>query len=291
MSLQKYLNQHYSTSSVKAYASKIDYYLLSIPNPETASYSELIDYLAAERKRQSSSSLQLLLQGIKKYYRYLIEKEIRADNPAQSIYLKTVKSKTPLILSKLLINKELELVWNYFLTKEYRYKNRKNRNISLVGLLLKQGLRRREIEDLKTEHIDLEKGQIYIPSSPKTKARTLALETSQILPFYRYLKEDRPKLLLGKEATKSLFITKNKRTEKATLLYYLVKTSKHLLKDKTVNISTIRMSVIAAQFKRGHSLQQVQYFAGHLYPSTTERYRISNLQALQEGVLKHHPLQ
>ncbi len=74
-------------------------------------------------------------------------------------------------------------------------------------------------------------------------------------------------------------------------LQYLIKTAKDIVLTKRFNPKTIRMSVIADQFKKGHSLQQVQYFAGHRYPSSTERYKSSHLQALQQGILKHHPLQ
>ena len=48
---------------------------------------------------------------------------------------------------------------------------------------------------------------------------------------------------------------------------------------------------ILREFEFEFNLREVQYFAGHRYPSSTERYKSSNLEALQQGILKYHPLQ
>ena len=51
----------------------------------------------------------------------------------------------------------------------------------------------------------------------------------------------------------------------------------------------IRSSVITYWLKN-HNLRQVQYFAGHKYVSSTERYQLNNLDNLQNKLEKYHPL-
>lgn len=39
-----------------------------------------------------------------------------------------------------------------------------------------------------------------------------------------------------------------------------------------------------------HNLRQVQYMAGHIYVSSTERYKINSLDNLKSKLEKLHPL-
>jgi integrase/recombinase XerD len=64
---------------------------------------------------------------------------------------------------------------------------------------------------------------------------------------------------------------------------------KGLYRGRTVNAQTIRQSVIAGFLKQGHDISVVQGFAGHKYPSTTERYRQNEIETLKAAVAKYHP--
>jgi integrase/recombinase XerD len=48
--------------------------------------------------------------------------------------------------------------------------------------------------------------------------------------------------------------------------------------------------VIANLLKQGHDLSLVQNFAGHKYPSTTEKYKQSEIETLKAAVNKYHPI-
>jgi integrase/recombinase XerD len=254
-----------------------------------ATYQSIISYINSLRSSQKRASIHRILQSIKKYYNYLNYTEQRIDNPARNINLKDSKSKGSIVQNRLLSTEELAKLWQHFNTKKYRYGILKNRTIAMVSLLLYQGLRSGEIGRLMVENIDLEKAQIYIEKSRGTRARTLALQSAQIFPFYQYMYQDRPRLL-GDKTSNALFINKLGRAESGESLHYLIETTRSLLPHKIINPKVIRMSVLSEQFKQGKSLQEVQYFAGHRYPSSTERYKTSDLKALQENILKHHPL-
>jgi len=59
---------------------------------------------------------------------------------------------------------------------------------------------------------------------------------------------------------------------------------------KSITPNIIRQSVIALMLKKGKDLRLVQAFAGHLKPSSTERYRPDDSEALKQSVNKYHPL-
>ena len=251
MTLHAYLHQKYSPKTAKCYLRDIGYFLAAVPNASNADYSLVLEYLKAQRKLQKPASLDRILQGIKKYYNYLINEGLRDDNPAHSIQLKDNFTDLPLLPQNLLSGKELDDAWDWFLTKPYRYNLLKNRDISMMGLLLHQGLRAGEFALLTMGDIDLLKATIYVPCSPRTMSRTLALESSQVLPFYQYL-QDRKKLV--KSSCNNLFINKLGQSESGETLHYLVSLLRPLFPDKKVNPKVLRMSVIARQFERGHKL-------------------------------------
>ena len=228
----------------------------------------------------------------------MLDQELRQDHPAQFINLKDYKNKQPISGKRLLNQEEMEQLWQHFLTKNYRYEMVKNRNICIVGLLMHQALQSGEIRRLNVEDLDLQKGEIFIHQTTKSRARTLPLERSQLLFFYDYIYKDRPLLLEentteteGSRKQKALFISQRGGRDKGETLHALVRPTRHFLEGRNINPNLIRMSSISNKFKQGHSLQEVQYFAGHRYPSSTERYKSSNLEALQQGILKYHPLQ
>jgi integrase/recombinase XerD len=58
---------------------------------------------------------------------------------------------------------------------------------------------------------------------------------------------------------------------------------------RNVNAQTIRQSVITNLLKQNNDLRLVQAFAGHKYPSTTEKYKQTNVTQLKLALELHHP--
>ena len=65
---------------------------------------------------------------------------------------------------------------------------------------------------------------------------------------------------------------------------------KNVYPGRKVNAQTIRQSVIANLLKQGNDISVVQAFAGHKYPSSTERYKQTEVETLKAAVNKYHPL-
>jgi len=115
------------------------------------------------------------------------------------------------------------------------------------------------------------------------------LKPKQIYWLINYIEKDRPKLL--KVKTEKLVITKVGTAEMGEGICYIIETLRHLFPNRKLNPKTIRQSVITNLLKAGKDLRLVQAFAGHKYPSATERYKQTDLEELKHQIQKYHPLQ
>lgn len=287
MSIEEYLKKHYSPDTAKAYKREIEIYLSNYPTAETANYKNITDYIGLLRKRYSkAATISRIVSGIKVYYGYLCSEGTRNDNPTKAIKLRDRQSRD-IQLQDLFTTEELE---NLLYRKE-RYTNLDYRNKVLSSLLIYQGLHPREMENLLIEDIDLNNGSIYIRPTPKTNGRTLQLRPNQILLFHKYINEIRPKLLQQTESNVLLTGIRGGAMSGEDITKHIKRSFKGLYPNRKVNAMAIRQSVITNLLKQGHDISVVQAFAGHKYPSTTERYKQSEVETLQAAVNKYHPRQ
>jgi integrase/recombinase XerD len=212
-----------------------------------------------------------------------VTKDLREDNPVKSIKLRDNKSRD-IQLQDLFKPTELEQL----LERNERYPILKNRNKIIISLLIYQGLTNGEITNLELENINLEEGTIYIKQGRKTNSRILKLQAKQIYFLMEYIQNDRPKLLKSK--SEKLIISKLGTVENGEGIGALIKTQKHLFPTRKLTAKTIRQSVITNLLKSGADLRLVQVFAGHKYPSATEKYKQTAVEELKNQLLKHHPL-
>ena len=285
MELEQYLNEHLAASTVKRYQREInlyhEYLKARSQSADEASYNDVMEYIGYLRKHQNSIACGL--HGVKKYYEYLVASGRRKDNPSMSIRLRDRPSKD-IQLQDFFTSQELEQL----LERKERYSLLVNRNKLIVSLLIYQGLTNGEIKRIELKDIDLEQGAIYIKQGTRTNRRTLKLESKQVYWLMNYIEKDRTRLL--KVITEKLIISKLGREENGEGISYLIESMRSKFPDRKLNPKTIRQSVIANLLKQGKDLRLVQAFAGHKYPSTTERYKQSQVQDLKKEVLKYHPL-
>lgn len=285
--IEKYLQQHYSPDTAKAYKREIEIYLSNYPAASTANYKDITNYIGILRQRYNKpATINRILSSIKVYYNYLCYAGIRNDNPTKAIKLRD-KQNRDIQLQDLFTAEELETLMN----RKERFINLAYRNKVLMSLLIYQALHPRETENLVIENINLSSGSIYIKSTHKTNSRTLQLKPNQILLFYQYIHEARIKLLKGKTNDKLIIGQRGEAMTAEDITKHVKRSFKKLYPNRTVNAQTIRQSVITNLLKQGHDLSLVQNFAGHKYPSTTEKYKQNEIETLKAAVNKYHPLQ
>ncbi|HZD93976.1 MAG TPA: site-specific integrase, partial [Candidatus Sulfotelmatobacter sp.] len=203
----------------------------------------------------------------------------------RSILLKDQRSRD-IQLQDLFTMEELEVLLN----RPERYSRLESRNKVLISLLIYQALYPVEMEVLTTRDINLEAGTVQIRPTAKTNSRQLTLKPNQILLFYHYLQEIREKLLGENKSDQLLIGQRGDPMPAEDITKHVKRSFKDIYPGRTVNAQTIRQSVIAHLLKQGHSLSVVQAFAGHKYPSSTERYRQNEIDTLKAAIEAYHPM-
>lgn len=284
--LSDYLLEKYSSETVKVYLPDIRRFISYMGEERAvrAGYRDIMEYTGYLRKMyQNPRTISRMLYGVKAWYFYLIEKGERADHPCRQIRLKDARG-GDVQIQDLFTGAQMEKL----MQRNERFEAAKLRNKVIISLLIYQGLRLTEIVSLRVKDVDLEAGTVFIRSMPRTVERTLNLKTRQVMLFYSYIHDVRPKLL--RTGTDRLILTLRGSAENGEGINYLIETFKPLFPERNLNARTIRQSVIANMLKEGKDLRVVQVFAGHRKISSTEKYRQSGLEQLQKMVDRYHPL-
>ena len=284
--LNAYLHDHYTPKTANAYQREIDIYIFNNQNSAGHTYTEIVNYLGILRtKYKNPKTIHRILFSIKAYYSYLCFIEVRKDNPTKSIKLRDQISRD-IQLQDLFSTVELTALLN---AKQERYSTLECRNKVIISLLIYQALKPHDIEVLECVEVNLEKATIYIKSSTKSNSRTLTLKANQILLFKKYMEEIRFKLIAENESN-AFIIGQRGLPMTAEDITKHIKRNYNIYKPRKVTALAIRQSVITNFLKQNIDLRIVQSFAGHKYPSTTERYKQDNVEALQTALQIYHPI-
>lgn len=264
---------------------------------EDTRYNDLLNFIDYCRlEGNSKKHINNKIRSIRNYYDYLKKKNPKLINPAINLHLKGIRHKLP---ANIIEFTELEKVYTNYKTETLRDK----RNKIILSLLIYQGLTTEELHRLEPGNLKLKEGKINVPGNRRRNSRKLELKPFQILELHEYLSETRTKILNeiskpkpARKPTKinktklenSLFISMNGSENIKSSLYHLFIAIKKV-NPEIRNAKQIRSSVITYWLKN-HNLRQVQYMAGHKYVSSTERYKLNNLENLQSQLEKLHPL-
>ena len=279
--------------------------------PEDTRYNDLLSFIDyCKLGADSKKLINRKLLSIRNFYEYLKKENQSIINPAANLHLKGEPRK---IISGTIDFKELENLYQSYppnIATDCRWilfeKNeglRKKRNKVILGLLIYQGVTTEELQQLEPSHLKLKEGKIYIPGNRRRNSRTLELNPFQILELHEYINETRPAIIKqigtatptkkpykinNKAIEKQLFISMNGSENIKVGLFHMFKGIKKI-NPNIINAQQIRQSAITYWLKT-NNLRQVQYFAGHKYVSSTERYQMNNLDSLKDKLEKCHPL-
>jgi len=265
--------------------------------PEETRYNDILNFIDhCHLEGKSKKHINSKLRSIRNFYDFLKAQNPEITNPATNLHIKGIRQRLP---SNIIGFKRLEELYQQYPVVDSRTK----RNRIILGLLVYQGVTTEELKQLEVNHVKLKAGKIYVPGNRRRNSRTLELKPFQILELHEYLKKIRPQILNEisnpkparkpnqidmKKLREQLFISINgSENIKNSLLHMfrnIRKTNPEILHPKQ-----IRASVITYWLK-DYNLRQVQYFAGHKYVSSTERYQLNHLDNLQRKIEKYHPL-
>ncbi len=286
ISFERFLHKYgHTDATVKSYLFANKIFLTDNPKPEFFNYKDVVQYLNSKSADYKNGNTKIyLLNGMKKYYDYLVEIGLRDDHPCKNFNVRNQRRKE-VIHQDLFSSKELEAL----LDREERYEDLKQKNKALVSLLIYQGLNAGEMIRLKVQHIDFDKGLIFVKSSRKIGQRHLEIHSKQYRLLDNYINEGRKKLLSVE--TDFLLIGKLGKPITTEDVHYIISTLKPLYPDRNLNPKTIRQSVIANWLnEKKLPLEQVQMMSGQKWISTTVKYRQNSVEEQRELMNKWFPI-
>jgi integrase/recombinase XerD len=252
---------------------------------ETINYQSIIKYLSGERKKGiKPAGIYQCLRTVCIYLDYEIEKGTIKENPANRIRLKDKEERA---LLPPIEKMELDRIYSEFAGREpktERSKRTHERDTVFLGLLVFQGLDSGNLKRLTIKNINLTAGIVYIASTRKSNARTLKLESVQILSLYNYITQTRETIREDRTGENHLFTTR-KLDERISVFIRKLKQDYPEIQSP----GHIRQSVIIGWLK-AHPIRQVQYMAGHKNIRSTERYRNEDINDLSYQLNKYHPI-
>jgi len=251
-------------------------------------YKILLKYVKhLQAKKWKAETVNNQLRCVKYYFDYLIDENIRVDNPAEEVKVKRERTK---VLSNLLSSDELEDLYYSYQTEninDFYFTATAKRNKVITGLIVYQGLNSTSLARLQIEHLQLYKGKIYVPRTLKSNSRTLVLRSWQVIEMMEYINEYRPKIQQHINLYDETLFPLNTNQFNSILSSLTRKLKRTNYKVK--NVSQLRASVITIWLDK-YNIREVQEMAGHKYIGSTERYKQDNLENLQEAIKEFHPL-
>ncbi len=303
-------SKKHSNNTQKRYTDSVNDFLKWFKkDPINARKKDVLGYLSYLKKKrnQSNSSRKGHLTGLKHYFTFLQDADLMASNPTNFINIRGARKK---ILYNIYSFTELEELndnfyhyyinnvgYNKYVSQHDRKRSQlcRQRNYTMLGVLLFQGIATTELKTITLDNLDLNKATLTIKGRKRSNGRTLPLNAAQMGTLINYTQQIRPQLvaLYGKESDQ-LFLSQPLSGQQKShddamrgMLQYLMAQVKHI-DPKFVNFKQIRASLITHWIKN-EGLRKAQYLAGHRYISSTESYKVNDLESLTDDIAKHHP--
>jgi integrase/recombinase XerD len=307
MNYQNYLkNKGFSPSSIKSYQVVSNRFNKWIKDQHLTinqiTYNDITSYINhLQGKRNKQRTIQLEISALKHYLDYQKLMGNILNIPINNIKIQGVKRQG---IYDILTPEELDYIYKSYPSENYNLQNQALnsspredvhrtdgkiiRNKIIIGLLVYQGLSTTDLANIKLEHIQLHRGTIDIPPTKKSNGRTLKLEAHQAITLQQFILIEREQLLKKhNKTTEHLIFSLGTGNNIYNLLFKLMKQLKaqHL---EITSAKQIRASVITNWLKQ-YNLRETQYRAGHKFVSSTENYKINDIETLKNDIIQFSP--
>jgi len=198
---------------------------------------------------------------IRRFFSFLLSKEYIETNPATNLESIKTAQKSPEYLS----HEQYTALINVIKTeksKPYYIQ----RDLMIVELLLKTGLRRAEITGLNVADVDMSKQKIKVKRKGNYEAEVM---------IHPKLKEDLADYLrtINRKPHEPLFMSKRGNRLSPSSVWYLVKSyAKNAGLNKKVTVHSLRHTFATSLLSEAMPLPYIQKLMGHRSPQTTSRY-------------------
>jgi len=268
--LEDFINYGNRLTSKGAYNFQLDkfikyLYSLKITKPEDITAKVVKEYIRNLYKKKTGepyapSSRHLIQSSIKSFLRYLYQNDYTTIDIGSKLERIKTQKKESAYLSKEQYLDFIKIIKKKS-TPYYR-----QRDIALINLLIKSGLRRAEIIRLNISDIDLNESKIWVKRKGGNE-EYITMHNSLVEDLSEYLKT------LKRDSNQPLFMSKLGRRLSASSVWHLVKSYafKAGLSQK-ITTHSLRHSFASNLNASGLSINSIQKLMGHKSPTTTFRY-------------------
>jgi len=255
---------------------------LASVTPITISYEHLQEFLYQVSKINYSERTQARwISSIKGFFSFLLEDELREDNP--SALLETPK--LGLYLPDTLSLEEIEKLISA--TEENTDLAKRNR--CMIEVLYGCGLRVSELTELQISNINFKENYLKIQGKgDKVRFVPLADYTADFIK--NYINNIRSKQKINPKYSDILFLNSRGAQISRQMVFLVIK---EIVKkagiQKNISPHTFRHSFATHLLQNGADLRFIQEMLGHSSITTTEIYTHLNTEELHETILKYHP--
>ncbi|GGP04064.1 tyrosine recombinase XerC [Cloacibacterium rupense] len=255
---------------------------LESAKPKTISYEDLQEYLVQQSKQKISERTQARwISSIKSFFKFLLEEEIREDNPATLLE----GPKLGLYLPDTLSTEDIERI-----TKSIDISTDLGiRNQCMIEVLYGCGLRVSELIDLKISDINFKEGFIKVEGKgKKIRFVPLAKYTSKLIK--NYIENVRINNKINKKYEDILFLNSRGSAMSRVIVFIIIKElAEKAGIRKNISPHTFRHSFATHLLQNGADLRFIQEMLGHSSITTTEIYTHLKTEELHDVILKYHP--
>lgn len=251
-------------------------------SPEKISFENLQEFVYQLSKRKISERSQARwISSIKAFFKYLVEDEIRTDNPATLLE----GPKLGLYLPDTLSTDDIGKIINCIdLSNDLGKRNR-----CILEVLYACGLRVSELIDLKISNINFKEHYLKVQGKgDKMRIVPLANYTCDILKDY--IKNVRNKVKVNKKYEDTVFLNSRGTNMSRVIVFIIIKelTEKAGI-NKNISPHTFRHSFATHLLQNGADLRYIQEMLGHSSITTTEIYTHLKTEELRDVILNYHP--
>ena len=280
--------RNFSDNTLDAYLRDIkklkDYAEFDLENtgPLEITYENIQEYLFQLSKKKFSERTQARwVSSIKSFFKYLIDDEVRTDNPAALLE----GPKLGLYLPDTLSFEDVERIIRAIDVNTDLGK----RNQCMIEVLYGCGLRVSELIDLKISNINFKESYLKVEGKgDKSRFVPLALYTSQLIKDYNT--NVRSKYKINKKCEDILFLNSRGSSMSRVIVFIIIKelTEKAGI-SKKISPHTFRHSFATHLLQNGADLRYIQEMLGHSSITTTEIYTHLKNEELRDVILNYHP--
>ncbi|MDO4224897.1 MAG: site-specific tyrosine recombinase XerD [Bergeyella zoohelcum] len=268
-------------NDIKKLQNHIEQQQLSV-EPNTISHEEIQEFLFQLSKVKFSERSQARwISSVKTFFKFLLDEEIREDNPATLLE----PPKLGVYLPDTLSFENIEKMTNSIDLSTDLGK----RNLCIIEILYGCGLRVSELTTLKISDINFKESYIKIlGKGDKIRFVPLADYTAEIITDY--IENVRNLGKINKKSEDFLILNSRGNAMSRVMVFIIIKElAQKAGINKNISPHTFRHSFATHLLQNGADLRFIQEMLGHSSITTTEIYTHLSTEELHETILQFHP--